>query len=241
MNKLELKDLNVFISGKQILMGVNIEINEGEVVVLMGPNGAGKSTISNVIIGNPKYKVMSGQIILNKKNITSEDVTSRAKQGIFMSFQHPIEIDGVTMSNFLRSSYNNIKGENVNVVDFQKLLNEKMTYLGIDSKFRGRSVNKGFSGGEKKRSEVLQMMLFEPKFAILDEIDSGLDVDALKTVSQAINMVRKDCKTGILIITHYNKILDYVKPDRVYVLKKGEIVEQGDFSLAKRIEKKGFE
>ena len=241
MESLKLKDLSVMVGGKKILEKINLEIKSGEVVVLMGPNGAGKSTIFNAIAGNPNYKIINGEINLSNENITDTQPEERAKKGLFLSFQNPVEIDGVTMTSFLRSAYNSIKGKNVNVIEFQKLIKEKMAFLEMDSKFRVRSINKGFSGGEKKRSEILQMLLFEPKFALLDEIDSGLDVDALKIVSKGIEKVKNESNTGILIITHYNKILDYVKPNRVYILKKGEIVESGDGEIAKRIENRGFE
>lgn len=239
---LEVKNLTVNVGSKKILDNVSFKINKGEVVVLMGPNGAGKSTISNVLMGNPKYEVISGSIFLDGEEITDLDTTSRSKLGLFMSFQHPVEINGVTMTNFLRQSYNAIKNTKIQLGEFMKILNSKMKLLEIDNKFRGRFVNSGFSGGEKKRSEILQLMLFEPKYALLDEIDSGLDVDALKTVSEGINLVMKNNskKMGILIVTHYNKILEYIKPDRVIILKEGKIVLEGDSKLAKKIEEEGF-
>lgn len=238
--KLEVKDLFVDVEDKQILKGVSFEINSDEVCVIMGPNGAGKSTISNVIMGNPKYKVVSGQIILDGEDITELGVDERAKRGLFMSFQHPVEINGVTLTSFLRTSYNAIKGSNLRVGEFHKLIKEKMDLINMDSKFRTRSINFGFSGGEKKRTEILQMMLFEPKFALLDEIDSGLDVDALKSVGYGINKVKEDNNTGLIIVTHYNKILDYVKADKVIVVKDGRIEKTGGPQLAKEIENKGF-
>lgn len=241
MKTLELKNIHASIGDKKILRGIDLSVNEGEICVLLGPNGAGKSTISNVIMGNPKYGVTDGMITLNGESILELGPDERAKKGIFMSFQHPVEIEGITLSNFLRTSYNMIKGTDLKVGDFQKLIKEKMDELGMDPKFRTRSLNVGFSGGEKKRSEILQLVLFEPDFAILDEIDSGLDVDALKIVSENIMNVAKKKKVGILIITHYNKILQYLKPDKVFVVKSGKIVESGDFQLAKRIEEKGFE
>ena len=219
---------------------LNLSISEGTVFGFVGQNGAGKSTISNIIMGNPKYELTEGSILVENEDITGTEPNERSKKGIFMSFQYPAEIPGVTMMNFLRTSYNSIKGKDLNVGEFSKLLNEKMDILEMDSKFRSRFVNSGFSGGEKKRSEILQMMLFEPKYAVLDEIDSGLDVDALKVVCNGIEKVRKISNTGILIITHYSKLLDYIKPDRVYVMKKGKIVKSGFAEIAEEIQKKGF-
>ncbi|MCA9460372.1 MAG: Fe-S cluster assembly ATPase SufC [Nanoarchaeota archaeon] len=237
---LELKNLFVKVAGKDILSDVNLKIKAGEVCVLMGPNGAGKSTISNVIMGNPKYEVVSGDIILDGEVITNLKTNERAKKGLFMSFQHPSEISGVTMANFLRTSYNIMHEKKLNVGQFHKLLKEKMLDLNMDGKFRSRFVNAGFSGGEKKRSEILQLVLFEPSFAILDEIDSGLDVDALKLVAKNINILKTKNNMGIIIITHYNKILDYLKADKVFVLKNGKIVREGGACLAKEIEVSGF-
>lgn len=238
--KLEVKDLHVEVEGKKILNGVSFTVDSGEVCVIMGPNGAGKSTISNVIMGNPKYSVISGQILLDGEDVTRLGVDERAKRGLFMSFQHPVEINGVTLTNFLRTSYNAIKGTNLRVGEFHKLIADKMKIIDMDPKFRTRSINFGFSGGEKKRTEILQMMLFEPKFAILDEIDSGLDVDALKSVSHGINKVKEENNTGMIIVTHYNKILDYIKPDKVIVVKNGRVEQTGNFELAKKIEAEGF-
>lgn len=240
MSKLEVKDLHVEVDGKEILKGVSFTLESNKTTVLMGPNGAGKSTISNVLLGNPKYRVTKGQIILEGEDITELEPNERAQKGIFMTFQHPVEIDGVTMVNFLRTSYNSIKKTDLKVHEFHKLLNAKMKELDIDAKFRTRSVNKGFSGGEKKRSEILQLLLFEPKFAILDEIDSGLDVDALKIVTRGINKVKEIAKTGFLIITHHNKILESINLDQVLILKNGIIDREGGVELAKEIELKGF-
>lgn len=177
---------------------------------------------------------------MDGEDITELGVDERAKRGLFMSFQHPVEINGVTLTSFLRTSYNAIKGSNLRVGEFHKLIKEKMDLINMDSKFRTRSINFGFSGGEKKRTEILQMMLFEPKFALLDEIDSGLDVDALKSVGYGINKVKEDNNTGLIIVTHYNKILDYVKADKVIVVKDGRIEKTGGPQLAKEIENKGF-
>lgn len=240
MGKIKLENISAKVEDKDILKDITLEINQGEVIVLMGPNGAGKSTITNVIMGNPKYEITSGKVYLDDEDITDMPSNERAKKGVFMSFQHPAEISGITMMNFLRTAYNSLKDKNENAVTFKKILTEKMNILEMDSKFRSRFLNAGFSGGEKKRSEILQLLLFEPRFAMLDEIDSGLDVDALKIVAKGIEKVRKETNMGIIIITHYNKILDYIKPDKVAILKKGELTEIGGKELIKKIEEHGF-
>jgi len=217
-----------------------VNLSDTKATLIIGDNGAGKSTISNVLMGNPKYIVKTGKILLNGFNITNLPTDERAKLGLFMSFQHPAEISGVSLFNFLRISYNSLKKENLNVGDFRKLLNEKLELLKMDKKLTSRFVNFGFSGGEKKRSEILQLLMFEPKYAILDEIDSGLDVDALKIIINAINKIKEEKKVGFFIITHYDKILDEIKPDKVYVLKNGKIENIGDYSLAKKTLDKGF-
>lgn len=239
-DKLRLEDVHASSNGKELLKGVGIEVRRGEVCVIMGPNGAGKSTVANVIMGNPKYEVTKGMIYLDEEKINDLSPEERARKGIFMSFQHPVEIDGVTFANFLRSSYNFTTGKNLNIAQFQKLLNEKMEELEIDSRFRSRFVNTGFSGGEKKRSEILQLLLLEPEFAILDEVDSGLDVDALKLLSSSIRKLKEEKNMGLIVITHYNKILDHIRPDRVYLLKDGRVEKTGSAELVKEIEKKGF-
>jgi len=240
MNKIEIINLTCFVENKKVLDNVNLEINSNEITILIGPNGAGKSTISNVLMGNDKYVVTSGKIILNGKDITNLKTDERAKLGLFLSFQHPAEISGVTLSNFLRISYNSLKEKNLSVLDFRKLLTEKQELLEIDKKLMSRFVNFGFSGGEKKRSEILQLLLFTPKYAILDEIDSGLDVDGLKIILNLINEIKKINETGFFIITHHDKILDYLNPNKVYVLKNGKIEKSGNSNLAKEILKKGF-
>jgi len=247
--KLEIQNLFVEVEGKEILRNVNLELNLGDVVALMGPNGSGKSTLANTIMGNPKYKIVSGKIILNGEDITQTKVDERARKGLFMSFQYPKEISGLTLSTFLRTALN-VKRKNegnkiLDVVEFHKLLKLKMADLGIDSKFANRNLNEGFSGGEKKRCEILQLSLLEPKYAILDETDSGLDVDALKIVAKGIVMIKQNLKKegkdmGILIITHYNKILDYIVPNKVVLIQNGKIGKTGGKELAKEIEKKGF-
>lgn len=239
-NKLTIENISCNINDSQILKNINFEIESGKVVVLMGPNGAGKSTISNVLMGNPKYEVTSGKITLNGEDITDLEVNEKAKKGLFMSFQNPVEISGVTMTNFLRTSYNSLKNTNIQLNEFMKLLKSNMEELGLDTKFRGRFVNSGFSGGEKKRAELLQLMLFEPKYVILDEIDSGLDVDGIKLVSEMLNKILEKRKMGVLIITHYNKILEYIKPDSVVVLKSGQISQTGGIEVAEKILQNGF-
>lgn len=237
-NILEIKNLNSSIDNKSILSNINLEIKKGDFTILLGPNGAGKSSLTNVLMGNPQYET-KGKIIFEGKDITKLSVDDRAKLGIFMSFQHPIEVSGVTLSNFLRTSYNSIKGTNLNITEFMKILNQKLDELEMDKKFRSRFLNFGFSGGEKKRCEILQMLVLEPKFIILDEIDSGLDVDSLKLIAKVIeNYKTKD--VSILLITHHNKFLEYITPDKVIIMKKGEIVKQGDITLMEEILEKGF-
>lgn len=236
---LEIKDLHVKIEGKEIIKGVDLYVKKGEVVALMGPNGSGKSTLANALMGHPKYEISKGEVLLEGENITSLEPDEKAKKGLFLSFQYPSEISGVTLSNFLRAAYNSVKGVNLSVMDFLKLLKEKMALLKINEEFSNRYINEGFSGGEKKKVEILQMAVLQPKLAILDETDSGLDVDALKIVAEGVNKTRNS-KTGVLIITHYQRILNYIKPDRVYIMRNGKIVEEGTRELAVKIEEKGY-
>jgi len=240
MNKLTIEDLYVSINGEQILKGINLEIDLGKVHVLMGPNGSGKSTLANAIMGNPKYQIDKGKILLDGEDITNLRPNERAKRGLFMTFQYPSEITGVTMSNFLRTALNSIKGEKINVVDFHKILKEKMTELGIDPTFSRRYINEGFSGGEKKKAEVLQMSILQPKYAILDETDSGLDVNSIKIVGDTINKMRNP-ERGILIITHYYRILNHITPDAASIMLDGKIVKTGGKELAEEVEKNGFD
>lgn len=241
---LEIKDLHVAIEGKAILKGVNLTIRDGEVHVLMGPNGSGKSTLSNVLVGNPRYEVTQGSIVFNGKDLLALTPEDRAHEGIFMSFQAPTEIPGVSMTNFLRAALNAKRKyfglEPLPAQEFLKLLREKRQLVGLDARFMNRGVNEGFSGGERKRNEIFQMAVLEPLFSILDETDSGLDVDALRTVAEGFQSLRTP-QTSALVITHYQRMLDYMKPDFVHVLADGHIIRDGDVSLGYEIEEKGFE
>ncbi|HIH15492.1 MAG: FeS assembly ATPase SufC [archaeon GW2011_AR17] len=241
MKKLEIKDLHVEVDGTEIIKGITLTFHPGKVHVLMGPNGSGKSTLANALMGHPKYKITKGQIILDGKDITKEKANIRAKEGLFLSFQYPTEITGVTMANFLRTAVNTKREKKYSIVEFHTLLKEKMKELQMDSSFSKRYVNEGFSGGEKKRAEILQLTLLEPKYAILDEPDSGVDRDAIEILSEGIERVRKNKEMAIIIITHYKRILEYLQPDEVSILYKGKIIAQGNYELAKQIEKEGFE
>lgn len=241
---LEIRNLHACVEGKEILRGVNLTIRDGEVHVLMGPNGSGKSTLSNVLVGNPKYTVTEGEIIFNGKNLLELSPEDRSHEGIFMSFQAPIEIPGVSMTNFMRAAVNAKRKyfgeEPLNATDFLKLLREKRKMVGLDAHFMSRGVNEGFSGGERKRNEIFQMAVLEPTFSILDETDSGLDVDALRIVAEGFNQLRTP-QTSAMVITHYQRMLDYLNPDFVHVLVNGQIVRDGDASLGYEIEDKGFD
>jgi len=237
---LEIINLHVEVEGKEILRGINLQFEKGNVNALMGPNGSGKSTLANIIMGHPKYKVTKGQIILDGKDITSLPVSERAKLGLFLSFQHPQEYEGITIRKFLRAIVNGNRKDKLSVMDFKKLLDEKMDLLGMDKVFAGRYLNLGFSGGEKKTMEMLQLLLLEPKYALLDETDSGLDVDAIKAVSKAINKIKEGSEIGIIVITHYNRFLEFLSPDTVEVMFDGKIVAKGGKELAAKIEQEGF-
>ncbi|AYX89303.1 Fe-S cluster assembly ATPase SufC [Staphylococcus cohnii] len=239
---LEIKDLHVSIEGKEILKGVNLTINTGEIHAVMGPNGTGKSTLSSAIMGHPSYEVTQGEVLLDGVNILELDVDDRAKAGLFLAMQYPSEITGVTNADFMRSAINakREEGEEINLMQFIKKLDKEMDFLDIDQDMAQRYLNEGFSGGEKKRNEILQLMMLEPKFAILDEIDSGLDIDALKVVSKGINQMRGET-FGSLIITHYQRLLNYITPDHVHVMYGGKIVTSGGPELAKRLEEEGYE
>ncbi|MBS3149115.1 Fe-S cluster assembly ATPase SufC [Candidatus Woesearchaeota archaeon] len=237
---LKIKDLSVSINNKLILDKINLEVKSGEVCALMGPNGSGKSTLANVIMGNPKYKIENGSILINNESITNLKVNEKAKKGIFLSFQYPSEVSGVTISNFLRTALNTLKDTNISVMEFQKILKEKIELLEIKDGLTKRYLNEGFSGGEKKKFEILQMAVLQPKFALLDETDSGLDIDSLKIVTNGINKIKESNNTGFLIITHHQKILDYIKPDKIYIIVGGKIIKQGDSSLSTKLEELGY-
>tara|TARA_Y100000588_G_scaffold389287_1_gene491642 strand:- start:1187 stop:1945 length:759 start_codon:yes stop_codon:yes gene_type:complete len=238
-----INNLHVSVQGKEILRGVNLEIGTGEVHAIMGPNGSGKSTLSYVLSGREGYDVTEGEILYNGKNLLELDIHERAGEGLFLAFQYPVEIPGVSSMNFLRTSLNSIRGyrgeKEVSAVDFLKLVREKARSLGMDDKLLQRPVNVGFSGGEKKRNEVLQMSLLEPNLAVLDETDSGLDIDALKVVADGVNALRSP-KRSTLLITHYQRLLGYIVPDFVHVLAKGKIATSGSKELAVELEKKGY-
>lgn len=241
---LEIKDLHAVINGKEILKGINLTVRPGEIHVLMGQNGAGKSTLSNVLVGNPAYEVTQGSVLFNGKDLLAMKPEERAHEGLFLSFQQPVEIPGVSMVNFMRAALNakrKYQGlEPMNAGDFLKLMREKRKIVELDSKLANRSVNEGFSGGEKKRNEIFQMAMLEPTLSILDETDSGLDVDALRIVAEGFNKLRTP-QTSALVITHYQRLLDYLKPDVVHVLLGGRIVKTGGPELALEIENKGFD
>lgn len=241
---LEIKNLHASVNGKEILKGINLTIQDGEVHALMGQNGAGKSTLSNVLVGNPAYEVTEGAVLFNGKDLLALKPEERAHEGVFMSFQHPIEIPGVSMVNFMRAAVNAKRKyhnqEPLSAGDFLKLMREKRKVVELDNKLANRSVNEGFSGGEKKRNEIFQMAMLEPTFAILDETDSGLDVDALRIVAEGFNKLRTP-QTSAMVITHYQRLLDYLKPDVVHVLMNGQIVKTGGPDLASEIEHRGFD
>jgi len=243
-NLLDIKNLYVSVNDKTILNGINLNILSGQIHAIMGPNGSGKSTLANTIMGNPKYKVDKGKILFNGQDITNMPVDKRAKLGIFLSMQNPYEIVGVTLKSFLHQSYNAIyKGipKELNFDEFEQLLSEKIKLLALKSGFVNRDINFGFSGGEKKLSEVLQLAILQPKLVILDEIDSGLDIDALKIVCEALNKIKKDSKdTTFLIITHYPRILNYLQPDVINLIKDGKIIKSGNRELIKEIETSGY-
>lgn len=241
MSKLEIIDLHVGIDGKEILKGVNLEMNTGEIHAIMGPNGTGKSTLSETIMGNPKYEVLQGQIKLDGQNILEMPVDERARAGLFLAMQYPAEIQGVTNAEFMRTAINARRAEDdqISVMAFLKKLDQRMAFLDMTEEMSERYLNEGFSGGEKKRNEILQLMMIEPKFAILDEIDSGLDIDALQVVSKGVNEMR-GADFGSLIITHYQRLLNYIVPDYVHIMMGGKIVTTGDASLAKRLEDEGY-
>jgi len=241
---LSIKDLIVEIEGKQILRGINLEVKPGEVHAIMGPNGSGKSTLGNVIAGREEYVVTNGSVTFQGEDLLEYEVDERAKKGIFLSFQYPVEIPGVSTSNFMKQILNGIrkaKGlEEFTPMETLKFLREKVTQIGMKEDMLKRSLNEGFSGGEKKRNEILQMAILEPTLAVLDETDSGLDIDALKVVADGVNALR-DGKRSFIVITHYQRLLNYIVPDYVHVLHEGRIVKTGDKSLALELEERGYD
>ncbi|MEH7344137.1 Fe-S cluster assembly ATPase SufC [Bacillus sp. JJ1532] len=241
-SKLTINDLHVEIEGKEILKGVNLEIKGGEIHAIMGPNGTGKSTLSSAIMGHPKYEVTKGSVTLDDEDVLEMEVDERARAGLFLAMQYPSEISGVTNADFLRSAINSRQeeGNEISLMKFIRKMDSQMEFLEMDPDMAQRYLNEGFSGGEKKRNEILQLMMLEPKFAILDEIDSGLDIDALKVVSNGINQMRGE-SFGCLIITHYQRLLNYITPDHVHVMMQGRIVKSGGPELAQRLEAEGYD
>ena len=241
---LKIENLHVSIDDKEILKGLSLDVKPGEIHAIMGPNGSGKSTLSSVIAGSEDYEVVNGNIFYNDENIEDLSAEERANKGIFMSFQYPVEIPGITVTNFIKTAINsNLKARGEKEMpagDMLKKIREKSKLLEIDSKFLSRSLNEGFSGGEKKRNEIFQMAMLEPSLAILDETDSGLDIDALKIVANGVNKLKND-DNAIIIITHYQRLLDYILPDFVHVLQDGKITKSGDKSLALELEEKGYD
>ena len=241
---LSIDNLHASVEGKSILNGINLDVKAGEIHAIMGPNGSGKSTLSSVIAGNEDYEVTKGDIVFKNENIIELSAEERAHKGIFMSFQYPIEIPGVTVTNFIKTAINsNLKARGESEMPANKMLKkirEKAELLEIDSRFLSRSLNEGFSGGEKKRNEIFQMAMLEPSLSILDETDSGLDIDALKIVANGVNKL-KNKDNAVIIITHYQRLLDYIVPDFVHVLHEGKIVKSGDKSLAHELEEKGYD
>lgn len=237
---LNINDLKVTIEDKEILKGLNLQIKEGETHVIMGPNGSGKSTLAYTLMGHPSYEITQGGIQFDGEIINEMKADERARKGIFLSFQYPEEIPGITVEEFLRTSKTSITGEMQKIIPFRRLLKTKMEHLGMDESYASRYLNLGFSGGEKKKNEILQMSILEPKLAILDETDSGLDVDAIKIVVESVMKI-KDEKCSILVITHYNKLLEYLEPDYVHILMDGKIVKTGGVELANQIDEIGYE
>jgi Fe-S cluster assembly ATP-binding protein len=237
---LEVRGLHATVEGKEILRGIDLTVRQGEIHALMGPNGSGKSTLSNVIMGRPGYVVTNGTVLLNGEDITKLPADERAKRGLFLAMQYPTEIPGVSVVNFLRTAYNSIKGGQVSALEFRKHMKTQMERLGVEDSMVQRYVNQGFSGGEKKRNEVLQLAVLEPAIALLDETDSGLDIDSLKLVAESVNDLAGP-DLGVLIITHYQRMLNYITPGFVHVMMQGKIVRSGGPELAHQLEDKGYE
>lgn len=241
---LTVRDLHAGIEGKEILKGINLTIGEGEVHAIMGPNGSGKSTLSGVLAGDPRFTITSGEAVFHGTDLLALSPEDRSHEGLFLSFQYPVEIPGVSMVNFMRAAVNAkrkyLHEDPLSASDFLKLMRQKRAIVGLDNKLASRSVNEGFSGGEKKRNEIFQMAVLEPRLSILDETDSGLDIDALRTVAEGVNTLRTD-RNSTIVITHYQRLLDYIKPDFVHILYKGRIVYSGGPELALELEEKGYD
>lgn len=245
MTTLSIKDLHVSVETetgpKEILKGLSLDINSNETHAIMGPNGSGKSTLAYALAGHPRYTVTSGSVALDGEDVLEMSVDERAKAGLFLAMQYPVEVPGVTVTNFLRTAKTAVDGEAPKLRTWTKELSQSMKNLRMDPEFAARSVNEGFSGGEKKRHEILQMQMLKPKFAVLDETDSGLDVDALRVVSEGVNAAKENSDLGVLLITHYTRILQYVRPDHVHVLVNGRVAESGGPELADRLESEGYD
>ena len=245
MTTLSIKDLHVSVEtdtgAKEILKGLTLDIDSTETHAIMGPNGSGKSTLAYALAGHPRYEVTSGSVTLDGEDVLEMSVDERAKAGLFLAMQYPVEVPGVTVTNFLRTAKTAVDGEAPKLRTWTKELSASMKNLRMDPEFASRSVNEGFSGGEKKRHEILQMQMLKPKFAVLDETDSGLDVDALRVVSEGVNAAKENSELGVLLITHYTRILQYVRPDRVHVLVNGRVAESGGPELADRLESEGYD
>ena len=240
MADLEIRDLRVEVDGAEILRGVNLDLDHGKTLALMGPNGSGKSTLAYAIAGHPAYQITAGSIVYQGTELGTLTPDERARLGVFLAMQYPVEVPGVSLTNFLRTALNAVSGEDVPIREFMTRLRKEMAELGVDESFLQRSVNEGFSGGEKKRFEILQAALLRPRIAVLDETDSGLDVDALKTVAEGVNRLQGP-ELGVLIITHYTRILRYIRPDEVHVMFEGRIVASGGAELADELEEHGYE
>ena len=246
MSELSIQNLHVSVDGKEILKGVDLTVNQGEIQALMGPNGTGKSTLAYALMGHPMYEITDGEVWFKGQNIVELKPDERAQLGLFLAFQYPVAIPGVSVANFLRSAVNakrkakNPDDKGIPIPEFRKLLKDRMSLLKMDHTFAGRYLNEGFSGGEKKRAEILQMATLQPEIAILDETDSGLDIDALRIVSEGINAIRSS-EVGVLVITHYQRILNYIKPDVVHIMMNGRIVESGGAELALHLEEHGYD
>jgi Fe-S cluster assembly ATP-binding protein len=244
---LEIKNLHASVADQPILKGIDLLVKQGEIHAIMGPNGSGKSTLAYTLAGHPFYEPTAGQVIFNGEDLLEMEADERSRAGLFLAFQYPVAVPGVTVANFLRQAINARRraetpdDKGISIPAFRRLLKEKMDILGIDHKFAGRYLNEGFSGGEKKRAEILQMAVLEPKIAIMDETDSGLDIDALRIVAEGANRLREELNMGVVVITHYQRILDYIRPDHVHILMNGRFVEHGGPDLALQLEKHGYD